>query len=604
MTPPRSPSSRAASLTLIAALVLSAGCSDEPKKRAEAEGEGTVAGPVSSTAESVRQVRQNPTPEACQSFLQELNSPDEVGRVRPMTELEQALGLSAVEVKELRRPDYSALDGQYMASSLLFADVAKGLQVAGRPAPEQAATAMAWVHRNVVRSDATVTVAPAKFVALRGSGNVVERAYVFLEVARQLGLDACLIGPDVPSPEPASPPFWLAGVLADGQVHLLDPWAGTPLNDAEGKPGTLAELRAEPDRFGEAMKASSLTKDVKPDGFKSASILLAPPMSAVTARMSALEEDPGVRRGLRVNLAVDAPALKSRFEKSADGAAVKWWNPAPPILSPARLMATFLPASESGIGTEEGSGRGLALFKFELMPKEFFPAVFEQKLDGKPKLTLLTLFAQPFIETALTPSGPHDRMVRGEFSEAIRLLTSARDRAREQAQSRGTISGDKVIRWCELLQQQSAAQARAESAGDRDAAAGAEAAVAELILYLNLKPGQKEPDPIHPDWKMFRDLGREAAKLVRATQGQQLALQATFSLAVCVQEKAEWVQRRIDRAGDKATASTKDEASAAWKNAAYWWDQYLSQFRDFAKVRPDRHRHATEMATRAKSFVE
>src|SRR5205814_6862749 len=92
---------------------------------------------------------------------------------------------------------------------------------------EKAKAALGWVARNVRLLDSTDPPLPPQYVALRGSGNALERAYVLLSVLRQLDLDAALIGDEEAARSTVG--FWAVGVLADGKVLLFDHRMGLPV---------------------------------------------------------------------------------------------------------------------------------------------------------------------------------------------------------------------------------------------------------------------------------------------------------------------------------------------------------------------------------------
>jgi hypothetical protein len=90
-----------------------------------------------------------------------------------------------------------------------------------------------------------------------GRGTGVERAWVFILLARQQGLDAALLA--LPNPvDPAGRPgrLWAVGVLTGDNVYLFDPALGMPLPAPDGirldeagslevRPATLAQLAAD-----------------------------------------------------------------------------------------------------------------------------------------------------------------------------------------------------------------------------------------------------------------------------------------------------------------------------------------------------------------------
>jgi tetratricopeptide (TPR) repeat protein len=89
---------------------------------------------------------------------------------------------------------------------------------------------------------------------LLGQGTAVERAWVFILLARQQGLEAALLAlPDRIDPAQRPPRPWAVGVLVRGEVYLFDPALGLPLPAPDGvrldeagpldiRPATLAQV--------------------------------------------------------------------------------------------------------------------------------------------------------------------------------------------------------------------------------------------------------------------------------------------------------------------------------------------------------------------------
>lgn len=90
-----------------------------------------------------------------------------------------------------------------------------------------------------------------------GRGTATERAWVFVELARQQGIDAALLALDDPSAPPRTrlrP--WAVGVFSEGNIYVFDPLWGVPIPGRQGvrldeygqidvQPATLAELGAD-----------------------------------------------------------------------------------------------------------------------------------------------------------------------------------------------------------------------------------------------------------------------------------------------------------------------------------------------------------------------
>lgn len=114
------------------------------------------------------------------------------------------------------------------------------------------------VMRNVAlmyRRENDVPFAPYH-IWIFGRGSVEDRAWVFAELLRQMGVDAVIVRPQHPAAEDGSQPNtdWLVGVMLRDNVYLFDMLRGTPvpaLDDSEEtvrvrQPLTLEQLSANP----------------------------------------------------------------------------------------------------------------------------------------------------------------------------------------------------------------------------------------------------------------------------------------------------------------------------------------------------------------------
>src|SRR5262249_4036985 len=138
---------------------------------------------------------------------------------------------------------------------------------------------------------------PPSYVLRRGYGSGLERAYVFLALLQQLGIDGCLVGPPDTAEKPsyfvptgpdgkpltagAKGPFWAVGARVGADVILFEPWRGERFH------GTLAALKANPDPLKPWFDDKAW--GVTPDDIKKGAVFLAAPVSALAPRMELLE---------------------------------------------------------------------------------------------------------------------------------------------------------------------------------------------------------------------------------------------------------------------------------------------------------------------------
>ena len=490
-------------------------------------------------------------------------------------EAEKALArlvpLSTTDLGEIRPAAYSALDPAYLAECFYFRDAARSIDPSGIPPRELARLAFAWVCRQVYLQPWEVdpagyipAVAPT-FTLGRGFGSGLERAYVFLAILQQMGIDGCLIGDaslgtfrtDGRKSIVTRGPFWAVGARIDSDIILFNPWSGEPFPTPDGKGvATLAQIKSNPTQW-----------KLKPDDVSGSSIALAVPLSSLAPRLALLESKIAADTG--VKLAVDAEALKKRFPAEA-----KFWNHPEDRFSYTRLLSAFLPTEEGGLDRSELQHRPHTLYFRSLvpaslteLPAELSPAVAERLQAGIRGVYSSAFFAPPT---------PRERIQRGQFQDAARDLTQ-----KQQAFVRG-LERIRGVAPGELKQWQETANAMHEN----------------LTRARYPDPNQTTPLPdSNPDvsdakakmeefWKTTEGISRVLIDRGTASIGRS---EATYLLALAKHEEAE-------RRG--AGASGAD----AWKEAANAWNAFLEQ--DEAAALPARTAHAKTLRSRAKLMLE
>jgi tetratricopeptide (TPR) repeat protein len=104
-----------------------------------------------------------------------------------------------------------------------------------------------WVVRNIQIERDTAAVVPylARDTLILGRGTAIDRAWLFVLLGRQQGLEIVMLA--LPGNEPGeSLRPWLPAVLVDGELYLFDTRLGMPLPGPDGKPvATLKDLLAD-----------------------------------------------------------------------------------------------------------------------------------------------------------------------------------------------------------------------------------------------------------------------------------------------------------------------------------------------------------------------
>ena len=488
------------------------------------------------------------------------------------TALKALVPLSSDDLMELRGASYSALDPAYLAECFYLRDAARSLDPGGLPPLELARLGFAWLCRQVylqpweLEREGFIPAVPPEFTLNRGSGSGLERAYVFLALLQQMGLDGCLIGATDQGTIRMSNdrslvhdgPFRAVGVRIGADIFLFNPFSGEPFAGPDGKGvATYAQVKANPGPW-------KLTEvDAKKMG-----IALAVPLSSLAPRIALLESKILADTGVR--LAFDAAALKARFPAEA-----KFWNPPQDRFSYTRLLITFLPVEEGGIDHEPRPQQPFTHYKRSQIPKSLvdLPPDLNSGVAERLRLGILNVYGSSFF----VPPTPRERIQRGQFQDASRDLTQklgAFGRGQERLRA---IDPADVTAWL-------------------DQAAGS----FELVSRARFpNPGQTVPQPdSDPDvidaknkleefWRATDNISRALVDRSTASLGRGEAL---FLLALAKHEEAE---RRQTRGAA--------EALDAWREADNSWSAFLEQ--DGTHGTPGRTAHAKLLAARAKQFA-
>jgi hypothetical protein len=567
---------------------------------------------------AVVQLRKENDAPSCRRILGQLNGDL---AVHPDTELQPVgltpdeeknlqalLRLGDEELKEIRPASYSGLDGYYLAGCLYLRDAARAMDVAGLPPARQTELAFAWVCRQVALRPWITPVGngravpnppvPPTYVLRRGSGSGLERAYVFVALLQQLGLDACLIGPadaaergwtaggDPKAAAPPKGPFWAVGARVGADVLLFEPWRGEPLPGPGGTGiATLAQVKANPDQLKPWFEAKW---DVTPEMVRAAVPFVAAPLSGLAPRLRKLEKE--LRTDLPAHLTVDPVAQRQRFATEAKQPETKIWSP-PDAYSYTRVLASFVPRAEGGYAP---SGDTLmARFDPEQLPQSLFivPAELlpQNEYDiGLPevvkriRMAALSNFATSF----LTPPTPREQMQRGRYAEVTPALVEKRQfyaNSRERLRSDRAREGS-LADWAKKTR--------------------------EFFVKLGRVRDEVKDDPTAAKQiqqaidQYFKQESATIGSLVDQAIAEAGLAESTYLLAQCMHEQAERAQVRYERlAADprqKAAASrAKAKAEEAWSEAKSWWSSYDAFAAAQDRTYPGRAAHAQRLAERA-----
>jgi hypothetical protein len=512
-------------------------------------------------------------------------------------ELTKLLPLSEAEVAEITPAAYSGLDAVHVADAFYLLDAARSLDPGGLPPADLARLGFDWVCRQVyLHPTGFITAVPPTAVLRRGSGTGLERAYVYLALLQQMGLDGCLVGPPEavnqpagggpPVPGPRGPggnpsgsfprgPFWAVGARVGDDILLFDPWAGRAVPGPGGSGvATLAQARANPDLLKDAGGGPT------PEPVKRAAVFLAVPVNALSPRMAVLEEK--LKAEVGVKLAADPAALRDRFRDA--GGPPKFWHPADDPFCYGRVTATFTPAEEGGADRADLGSRLVTQYRLSLFPRSVFALPAE--LSAGPAADRLRIMAigeyeLAFVNPAGNQPGPRERIQRGQFQLANGFLTERQDAFGRGMERLREADRGEVGKWVEGINGLYAdlRRARFPNPLDREPRPDTDPGVADAKRALD------------EFWATGRAVVLQLRDRAVAAPGQA---EAAYLLALSKHEEAERKQVRADRAGADGPGGA---ARAAWAEAANAWNAFLEQ--PAARLIPPRYDHAAALAGKA-----
>ncbi len=363
-------------------------------------------------------------------------TPNERGKISQSGEapklVQELLGLTDEEVDYLKEPNFTTLDEHYLAWCSRLKAAADTFRAQEFPALTRAETGFSWVMRHVVLDDSTPENIPSPYVLRQGYGTANQRALIFLSLLRQMDLVGCMLTvPDKDGQER----LWIPGVFIETDeeksVYLFDTRLSMPLPGPKGKGiATLSHLMGEPEVF-EQYSVETFSYDVTHEQAKKAKIYLVCPFSALSPRMSFLEQKLQERGHIR--LGCHPLRLKQKFADDY-GLTVQFWTEADHLgsekISPMRGLRDFLPPSKGGKGNEDLFNKYMVqLVRWADVVQnyrelEIFEEIPAQAQQGLVKLTA-NLFEVYYIQ-------PRHKLLRGEL-ERITTSLGRIDRVLEKA---------------------------------------------------------------------------------------------------------------------------------------------------------------------------
>lgn len=145
-------------------------------------------------------------------------------------------------------------------------------------------------------------------IMLAGRASGPQRAWIFIELLRQVGLDGVMLA--TPGAGEGPPRPWLPAVLVGGEAYLFEPGYGMPVPGPGGVGiATLRQAAADP-AILEALSLPERPYPVTASDLREVGVLAVADPWTSTARMARLDRELWLRHGVRV--AVDVVAVLDR----------------------------------------------------------------------------------------------------------------------------------------------------------------------------------------------------------------------------------------------------------------------------------------------------
>ncbi|WP_162659364.1 hypothetical protein [Tuwongella immobilis] len=573
-------------LGMLGMLTLLPGCSDKAATVTKATFE-TTSPDDELLVNLPARIRRDPSADACRNLINQINNsslakPDPAIPVDERTAmLAKQFALTENELREIRRPEFTALDAQELSDAILFREAINALEIRKLPLAQQVDELFGWMTRMIRPAERTGIPTPPQFVAIRGSGDGVERAYVFLALLRQLGVTAAIVGPEsvatqatyLPPPNPngrgtVRTPFWAVGVAIDGQLRLYDPFNGEIVRTATGEPATLQILRDKPESVKAWIDSAPQIESKSMDAIRAAGIAFTTSVSSLAPRMQRLEP---VLKSLQLQLAARVDEQLAELQKLPGVKAVQPWAPPGDSGTLTHVLAEFLPVEQGGLGESKLGQQSFIEFIRQMVPWGSFPPSLNS-MSGPSSLRVRALVMERYQKFILEPNNPHLLLIRGQYDDLIQQMTSLREESGRLGGKNLNDLDAKLAEWGPKLDAADANVARANRAKDIAASQRAQADLEQVI----------------------RDGGEVAFMLERWT-ARLLAEEGTYLLCLCIQEKAE--QSRILGV---AGANLKD----SWSSSKDWWERYLRDYPRQAALYPARIAHAKAMIARCQKMLQ
>lgn len=204
--------------------------------------------------------------------------------------------LTQEQLQQIKGEQFDRPDARHLEACFLRRDAVKRATAGIRDDMDRVHALFDWVVRNVhvvgAKDAPPIPLTPAVTLIL-GRGTEEERAWVFVELLRQLEIDSVMLAytekGDAPNKVNVVP--MMPAVLLDDSLHLFDTTIGLPVPGSDGKGvATLKQVQANPGLLSQLDLDSEHPYRFRPEHFKNVVVLLESTPDYWSPRMRFLQE--------------------------------------------------------------------------------------------------------------------------------------------------------------------------------------------------------------------------------------------------------------------------------------------------------------------------
>ncbi|MCI0491945.1 MAG: hypothetical protein L0Z07_03295 [Planctomycetes bacterium] len=273
-----------------------------------------------------------------------------------------------ISQEALAGPFFQPHEGRLMQEAVWLRDIASWAHGDSLDAVDRAAALFDWTVRNIqLDEDQLANSAPHRpwQTLLYGHGTAEERAWVFAQLCRHMGLDVVILAVAPPGTVPASSEatakFWLPALVDDGQLYLFDARLGLAIPGPRGEGiATLEQTRAD-DTLLRQLDVDESSYPMTAERLKQVEALVVADPFSLTRRAN--QVDSKLAGDDKLLLSATPNELAGRLKTSTGSVTVRLWD------FPFRTLRDQLKLGTSARRGEDRLREAIAFEPFAWRPK-------------------------------------------------------------------------------------------------------------------------------------------------------------------------------------------------------------------------------------------